>query len=262
MDMLLDELQRLDQQFKYRQKNTNAGNWFNTKKGKLPVILSAPHACMHQRNGEYKQPEEYTGAIALYLANICDCHAIYTRYQSDEDPNWQTDGEYKNAIAEIAENNTINLLIDIHGMTNRYYMGAAIGTIRGKACQPATVVSHFTQAGFNLVTAENLPLQLQGPANREAQVNMHGSDKYWRNMVVDHPRFTGGVVNQTVTRYASEQLGLKAVQIELASIVRVVCSPANDEWPYEYRGDEAAINCTVNALQELVHDAGGWTSTL
>jgi len=77
--------------------------------------------------------------------------------------------------------------------------------------------------------------------------------------VTDHPRFTGGLVNQTVTRFASEKLGLQAVQIELASIVRVVYSQANDEWPYEYRGDPAAISSTIKALESLVRDAGNWT---
>jgi len=254
MQDLLDHLRLLDQKFKYRQRNPEATQWFDTRVGKIPVIVSAPHACMHQRNGEYKQAEEYTGAIALYLANTCDCHAIFTHYQTDEDPNWLSDGDYKKAIADIANKYSVRLLIDLHGMTNRYHMGVAIGTIQGKACQPEKVVKHFTNAGFNLFPANSLPLQIQGPPSREAQMNMHGDQKHWRNLVVDHPRFTGGVVNQTVTRFASEQLGLKAVQIELASIARVVYSPENEEWPYEYRGDAAAIMSAVKALEDLVGD--------
>jgi len=258
MHELSEQLKTFDQNFNYRRQNADATDWFDTRVGKLPVIVSAPHACMHLRNGEYKQPEEYTGAIAQYLANICDCHAIYTSYQTDEDPNWQTNSRYKKAIADIVDNYPIRLLIDLHGMTNRYYMGVAIGTMQGKACHADKVVKHFTDTGFERIAANSLPSQKEGSPSRTTQMNMHGDDKHWRNLVVDHPRFTGGLVNQTVTRFASEQLGLEAVQIELASIVRVVCSPANDEWPYEYRGDEAAIKCTLEALQGLVRDAGAW----
>lgn len=256
MEPLLQQLQQFDRQFSYRQPPPTGYSWFAKVPGNLPVLVSAPHACMHKRGGDYKQPEEYTGAIALYLANVCDCHAIVTRYQTDEDPNWHKDSTYKDAIADMAENNAINFVVDLHGMTNRYHMGVAVGTIDGNACDPSLVVPHFNSAGFNPVIADKLPDKYEGPPTRVTQMTMHDDDTAWRNLVVDHPRFTGGLVNQTVTRYVSETLALAAVQIELASIVRVVHSPANDEWPYEYRGDKKAIECTVHALQNLINDVG------
>lgn len=260
MQNLLDQLQTLDQQFRYRLAAPADTDWFDVHTGSLPVLLSAPHACMHMRDGELKQPEEYTGAIALYLANVCDCHAMVTRYQTDEDPNWQVDSEYKSAIASVVENNSIRFVIDLHGMTNRYHMGVAVGTMLGSACDPCAVVRHFVDAGFNRVDADDLPAKYEGAPSRAAQMSMHedgdGDTGTWRNLVVDHPRFTGGLVNQTVTRYVSEQLGLPAVQIELASIVRVVFSAANDEWPYEYHGNAHAIRAVTKALRNLVNDVG------
>ncbi len=254
--MLLEQLKHLDKHFKYRQMAPAGRNWFDVLSGSIPVLVSAPHACMHLRDDHYKLPEEYTGAIAQFLAKTCECHSIAAHFQSDEDPNWQSDGEYKQTIADIVSTHNIKWVIDLHGMTNRYHMGVAIGTMNGKSCNPSSVVPAFTNAGFTLVSVDSLPPRYEGAPSREAQMNMHGNNHLWRNLVVDHPRFTGGLISQTVTRYATEQLGIRAAQIELASINRVVHSSANDEWPYEYMGDEAAIQSTVQALQNLIISAG------
>lgn len=268
MHELLDNLTVLDRGFNYREPAPAGVPWYEAVAGEIPVLVSAPHACMHLRDGEYKMPEEYTGAIALYLAQTCGCHAIVTRYKTDEDPNWQTESEYKQQITAMVKQHSVTVLIDLHGMTNRYHMGAAIGTLNGRSCQPSVVVEHFADAGFKAVTADRLPVAtcrtnrlraagLHNPGLRKSDLQ---SNRNWRNVVVDHPRFTGGLVSHTVTRYAAEQLGIQSVQIELASIVRVVHSLATVDWPMDYRGNTEAITCTVKALQALVTSAANWQS--
>ena len=264
---LLDNLTVLDRCFNYREPAPVDVPWYETVTGEVPVLVSAPHACMHLRDGEYKMPEEYTGAIALYLAQTCGCHALVARYKTDEDPNWQTNSVYKQQVARIVKDHSVTVLIDLHGMTNRYHMGAAIGTLNGRSCHPSSVVEHFVNAGFNAVTADSLPAA-SGRANKylqdkvlltsELRSSDNQSNRNWRNVVVDHPRFTGGLVSHTVTRYAAEQLGIQSVQIELASIARVVHSLATADWPMDYRGNSEAITCSVKALQALVNSAGKW----
>ena len=99
------------------------------------------------------------------------------------------------------------------------------------------MLSHFVDTGFRRVTLKGLK-----PDEENA----------WRNVVVDHPKFTGGLVNNTVTRFVSQQLGIPSVQIELSSQTRVVKSSATEDWPLEYYGDPIAISASVAALQSLI----------
>lgn len=234
---MLSRLSMLEDAFCYRVNAPDNGEWLEVVPGRVPVLVSAPHACMHARDGIGKMQEEYTGALACYLADVCDCHAIVTRSKTDEDPNWQTDSLYKAAIKKLQSETPIRFLIDLHGMTNKYHMGVAIGTIKGKSCQVEDVLPHFIDAGFQNTCVSQLT---PDPASA------------WRRVVVDHKKFTGGVVNSTVTRYAAMELGIPSVQIELSSEVRVVESAATEDWPYEYRGNPEAINATVTALTSLV----------
>ncbi len=233
---LLNQLASLDGQFKVQSHAPEGENWFDIVVGRHPVLVSAPHACMHLRDGALKMHEEYKGAIALYLAQACDCHAIVTSHRADEDPNWTLESDYKNAIRSLVERHDIGFVIDLHGMMNRYHMGVAIGTIKGSSCDPSFVEPHFSDAGFI-------------SANVDA---LNQSVAAWRNVVVDHPRFTGGVVNHTVTRFVAQQLNIQSVQIELASEVRVVRSAATADWPREYYGNPEAITASVHALQSLI----------
>lgn len=233
----LERLSALDQLFQYRDAAPDGESWFQHTQGKVPVLISAPHACMHMRDGVSKMQEEYTGAIALYLAERCDCHAIFTRYKTDEDPNWHSDSRYKQAIKSMVSDCDIRFCIDLHGMRNIYHMGVAAGTINGSSCTTDQVLPHFINAGYKHASVKDLE-----PDEQNA----------WRNIVIDHPKFTGGLVNNTVTRFVSQQLGIPSVQIELSSQARVVYSAATEDWPREYRGNPVAVNASLNALQSLV----------
>lgn len=232
-----DRLAELDKQFRYQQAAPVGVEWFEVVNGTVPVLVSAPHACMHVREGVRKMQEEFTGALALYLAERCGCYAIFTRYQTHEDPNWQVDSKYKRSIEALLQDRAIRFVIDLHGMTNRYHMGVALGTINGESCEAESVIAHFLQSGFIATAADNLTPDVENA---------------WRRLVVDHPKFTGGVVNNTVTRFASQQLGVPSVQIELSSEARVVESAATEDWPHEYRGNSQAIAASVTALEQLV----------
>lgn len=233
----LARLSVLEQSFRYRNSAPDREAWFTIMRGDVPVLISAPHACMHSREGVGKMEEEFTGALAFHLAEVCNCYAIVTRYKTSEDPNWQTNSLYKKAIKKLHAETELCFLIDLHGMTNKYHMGVAIGTINGKSCSAASVLPHFINAGFQLTAADCLT---------------PNADTAWRRVVVDHSKFTGGVVNHTVNRFASAELGMSSVQIEISSQARVVKSAATDDWPCEYRGNPEAIIATVTALENLV----------
>jgi len=234
-DRLLKRLKELDANFEYRNTSVDDTPWFKSVTGPLPVLISAPHACMHRRNGIDKMQEEYTGALALYIAESCHCNAIAISHKISEDPNWDETSEYKTAVKSLVQENKIKFLIDLHGMSIKNNMGVAIGTIKGRSCEAEWVVPHFTNSGFEL-----------------SDKNVNPPKQAWRSLVIDHPKFTGGLVNHTLTRFASEELGIQAIQIELSPEVRVVEYKATPDWPYDYYGDPTAIEATVMALQSLV----------
>lgn len=214
------------------------------------MLFSAPHACLHLRDGAVKMGEEYTAAIAQWLAVETANHAIFTTRQAAEDPNWLPAGQYKNQIRQLVEQHAIELVVDIHGMTNRHHMGIAIGTMNGRSTGQCDVITPFLQNGFQLTEASRLPEPLTFTAKKPLPPGA-GAEGAWQVLVVDHPRFTGGVRNHTVTRFATEQLGVAAVQIEIASVNRIVNRPASADWPHNYHGNPQAIAATVNALVEM-----------
>ena len=236
---MMASLVELEQAHQYRTAAPGNASWFQVDTGSVPVLVSAPHACMHNRDGDMKMEEEFTGAIARYLSVMTGCVSIYSVYQAAEDPNWQSDSEYKCAITRLHEEFGFKYMIDLHGMLNSHRMGVAVGTICGQSCDPAEVASAFKAHGF--IETELAALE----HNRDAVEPK-------RRLVVDHPRFTGGVRNHTVTRFASKELGIPSVQVELASIARVVFSPSTADWPQSYTGDQATIASAVRALEVLI----------
>ena len=235
----LAELQAFDESILYRTEPSSGRLPFRTVPGRIPVLLSAPHACMHIRDGVEKMEEEFTAAIALLLAERTGAHALVTDRFNREDPNWLPGGLYKDTLGTVVRQESVALVIDLHGMTNRYGASVALGTMKGRACDVASVLPAFESAGFRSISEPELTTSQR-----------HN----WRNLVVDHSRFTGGLRSHTVTRFCCEQLGVSAVQVELASRARVVYSPRTAQWPVDYSGEPEAILAVLDALQQLIVD--------
>ena len=107
---------------------------FTYQPGTIPVLLSAPHGAAHRRNGRLKVEDEYTAAFVRLVAAETGSHIIYTRYQSDTDPNWDRQTPYKEQLRQIIREHQIAFVLDIHGMSNRHKIGLAVGTINGRSC--------------------------------------------------------------------------------------------------------------------------------
>ncbi|MEM8859244.1 MAG: hypothetical protein AAGD96_13035 [Chloroflexota bacterium] len=215
---------------------------FQIVKGRRPILLSAPHATKHTRNGHSKMEEEFTGGLALLLAEQTGCHVIYNRWESPDDPNWDQESEYKKQLAQIVQDEDIKLVVDLHGMTNRHKIGVALGTINGRACPDyeRPLQDAFVRAGFRKIAINSLSdLKLQE----------------WDRLVVNHPRFTGGIKSHTITRFASQTLGVQAAQVEVTSTARIVYREPHDGWPFHYFGEREAIRTMIRALVGFLKEA-------
>lgn len=206
--------------------------------GHLPILISAPHATAHQRHHRLKREEGFTGALAHFLAETTGAQALYSRYRSPDDPNWDQHSPYKQRLQEIVQTHDVRFVLDLHGMSNRHKIGLALGSMNGRSCphyEPIilqTVGKPFTQTTEAM--AKTFP-------------RLH-----WDHFVLNHTRFTGGLAHHTITRFASQQLGVAALQIELCAAVRIVEKRPSGTPTQPYRGQSEPIVQTVNLLQNLV----------
>ena len=235
----LNRLQELETAVSYTTLAPNGEQPFTYQPGDLPILISAPHATAHLRRQRIKGEEEFTGALAQFLAEKTGAHALYTHYRSLDDPNWDRHSPYKQHLREIVKKNDIRFVVDLHGMSNKYKIGLALGTMNGRSC-PAheSLILETVQKQFQSTS--------QTAAKRFVELR-------WDHFVLNHSRFTGGLANYTITRFASQQLGVPALQIELCASARVVERRPLDKWPVPFRGQPKAIQRTVELLQALVN---------
>ncbi len=209
--------------------------------GSLPILISAPHATAHCRSGKMKGEEEYTAAFAHLLGEITGAFVMYSRFRSPDDSNWDEHTSYKECLREVSTRNDIHFILDLHGMSNRHKIGIALGTMNGRSCpeQEFIIANTFKDHNFH--------------STLEANCNGFPHLK-WDHFIINHSRFTGGIVNHTVTRFASETLGIAAAQIELCSTVRVIAHHFNHQSPPfpPFKGNADGIERTFNALADVV----------
>ncbi len=87
---IINKLQNLNYQFLANNKNgmkiDNKNYIFKT--GKIPILLSAPHAVKQYRESQVKPSDYLTGALAIYLAEKCDCSYFVRTFNDNDDPNF------------------------------------------------------------------------------------------------------------------------------------------------------------------------------
>lgn len=235
----LQRLQELETAVSYKTLAPDHEPSFTYQPGILPILISAPHATAHLRHQRIKGEEEFTGALTQFLAETTGIHALYSHYRSLGDPNWDHDSPYKQRLREIVQSSSIRFVLDLHGMSNRYKIGLALGTMNGRSCP-----DHESRI---LQTVET---QFRPISQKTAKTF---SELHWDHFVLNHSRFTGGLANYTITRFASQQLGVPALQIELCASARVVERRPFNTSSKPFRGQPEAIEQTVHLLQALVN---------
>jgi len=237
---LLERLVAFEEEVTYQQLPPAGHLPFRHQPGRLPILLSAPHGAAHRRHGRLKQEDEYTAAFARLLSERTGAHAFYTFARAEDDPNFDRHSPYKGALTELVAAHDIRFIIDLHGMSDRHKFGIAVGTMGGVSCSPrqqAAIFASLSSAGFRRAVAR--------------EVREYPSLQ-WDRYVVDHRRFTGGVINHTVTRFATGVLHIQAIQLELCAALRIVRQVGSRALVDDYQGDPAGIIRAFAALEEMV----------
>lgn len=201
--------------------------------GTRPILVTAPHSARHWRDGDWKQEDEYTAALAYLLHCLLDVHVVYARYQLTPDPHDDGDHNlFKRALHRLVRIEPVSLALDLHGARGDRDFAVAIGTIGGRTFEryEAPLIESFVTHGFTLEAATSLD-----------------------RLAVNLPRYMGGAVQPTITRYLWEQQGIPAVQIELSAWVRVVArlpsaTNAKNSTSPDFRGEPGRILRVASAL--------------
>ncbi len=91
-------------------------------RGKIPVLISAPHGAQHYRRDYWKGEDEYTSSLAVVLGQLTGAHVLYARNKSPEDPNQDEPSAYKDLVKQVVQECGVRFVIDLHGSDqNRPY---------------------------------------------------------------------------------------------------------------------------------------------
>jgi len=186
--------------------------WFSL--GKLPVLVSAPHAVRHYRQKKIKMSDQFTGSIVYLLNQLTGCHAIAATKLYGGDPNFDNPCIYKERIAEICEREKVKFVLDIHGAAREREFDVDFGTNSGKTLLVKTRMLELVQHNFQSFGLSR----------------------------ISHDHFAASGPN-TIANYIARELGIPAVQIEINKQYRV---PAQNS-----QGFHRLLGALVATIREL-----------
>jgi nucleoside 2-deoxyribosyltransferase len=83
--------------------------------GELPILVVAPHATACFREGEFKEPDVFTGSIAALLNRTARNHSLASSYCLAADPYWHLQTPLRKAFNSIIKSGKIRLVIFLLG---------------------------------------------------------------------------------------------------------------------------------------------------
>lgn len=231
MSNILDRLVELEAEIAYALPPPPGEDEFRYQPGRISVLISAPHGAAHTRRGDHKDEDEYTAAIARFVAEETGAHALYAHRKSGTDPNFYPDVPYKRMLQQITGTQRIGFVLDIHGAASRRPFGLALGTIRGVSC-PNTrslILESLRRSGFHEEASglSRLNVDQAFPA-------------------------AGNHEQETITRFAWQELGIEAAQLEINAHLRIVARKPDASSLDTFRGDPEQILKTVQAILHLI----------
>ena len=113
---------------------------FTVIKGHIPVLLSAPHTMRQLRDdGTVKSSEPYTKALALYLQEKLDCSCFIKNIDTGIDSNSEESEMYKNELIKFINDNSIKLVLDLHGASKDREFDVELGTLNNLSADFSTI---------------------------------------------------------------------------------------------------------------------------
>ena len=230
-DAVIVQLINLENDVKYQEYAGNFEPEFLHVPGTVPILISAPHGAKHLRDGENKEEDEYTAGLARLVGERTGAHVIYARRRSRTDPNFAMDAPYKKSLFQIAEENKIKFVLDLHGAKKDWDFGVALGTRYGKSCsdnERKKIIDSFARY----------------------KISENSKEKYRLDVDKKMPGF-GNKDIETVIKFCQKK-DISAAQIEINAWLRIPERREDSSNNEPFSGDKAMIENLVNALSDLV----------
>ncbi|MBO5138381.1 MAG: hypothetical protein J6B89_01940 [Bacilli bacterium] len=176
INTIIGELRNLNYQFLANNRNgfkiDNKNYIFKT--GRIPILLSAPHAVKQYRESQVKPSDYLTGALALYLAQQCNCSYFVRVFNDNDDPNFplgttlpKIDNDYLIALNKFIQEYSQFLVVDIHGCNDSKKCDCSLWHDDYKTCE-SQIINIF-ENNFNSanLTVDNGTEYLGGQVTRQ-----------------------------------------------------------------------------------------------
>lgn len=173
---IISELQNINYQFLANNKNGFKidNKSYICKLGKRPILLSAPHAVKQYRESQVKPSDYLTGALAIYLAEKCDCSYFVRVFNDNDDPNFplgitlsEIQNNYLKALKKFIEEYNQFLMIDIHGCTNSKNYDCSLWHNNYNTCKPQIIKIFENNLNQHNLTVDNGSEYLGGQVTRQ-----------------------------------------------------------------------------------------------
>ena len=127
-----DEINKLE--------NEELENDFIILKGDIPILFSAPHTMIQNReDGTIKFNEPYTKAILLYLNKHFRTYSIIKNIDTGIDSNRDNYDKYNVEMRRLIKEHNIKLVIDIHGAAKEREFDVEFGTLNNLSADFSTI---------------------------------------------------------------------------------------------------------------------------
>ena len=137
-------------------ENLNIDNDYLIQKGTVPILFSAPHTMLQNReDGTTKVSEPYTKAIALYLNKNYNTYAIVKNNDTGVDSNRDNYDKYNVEMRRLIRDNNIKLVIDLHGASKDRNFDIEFGTLNNLSAAFSTIKEleeSFTENGISNIS--------------------------------------------------------------------------------------------------------------
>lgn len=178
-NIIIDELRNLNYQFLVNDRNgmkTNGKNYIFGI-GKIPIVLSAPHAVKQYREDHIKLSDYLTGPLTIYLAQKCNCSYFVRIFNDNSDPNFpigktllHVDDNYLKGLIDFIKDFNQFLVIDIHGCRNIRQYDCSIWSDNYNTCEPQIIKIFQNSLNYFDLSVDNGSEYLGGQVTRQCSL--------------------------------------------------------------------------------------------
>ncbi len=91
--------------------------------GDLPVLVLAPHATAFFRQGEFQEPDMFTGCMAATINRVARAHALLSTYCAAVDPLMHLETPFVKTLTDVSRSGKIGLVVMLLGSSWHEYPG-------------------------------------------------------------------------------------------------------------------------------------------